>query len=71
MAHMVNDKPQGGYAKHAPYGLDAFKLNLPALTGGIRALCNGLLSAGAQMNSALVAVMDFLDAAALLCATGR
>jgi hypothetical protein len=31
MAELVNAKPQGGYAKHAPYRLDAFKLNLPAL----------------------------------------
>jgi hypothetical protein len=31
MARLVNARPQGGYAKHAPYRLDAFKLNLPAL----------------------------------------
>ncbi len=34
MARTVNAKPQGGYAKHAPYRLDAFKLNLPALQRG-------------------------------------
>jgi hypothetical protein len=31
MARLVHAKPQGGYARHAPYRLDAFKLNLPAL----------------------------------------
>jgi hypothetical protein len=31
MGRQINAKPQGGYAKHAPYVLDAFKLNLPAL----------------------------------------
>jgi len=32
MSRVIEAKPQGGYAKHAPYRLDAFKLNLPALT---------------------------------------
>ncbi len=31
MSGLVVARPQGGYAKHAPYRLDAFKLNLPAL----------------------------------------
>ena len=31
MKRMVDEKPRGGYAKHAPYKLDSFKLNLPAL----------------------------------------
>jgi hypothetical protein len=34
MSALVNAKPHGGYAKHAPYRLDAFKLNLPALQAG-------------------------------------
>ena len=31
ISRLVHAKPQGGYAKHAPYRLDAFKLNLPVL----------------------------------------
>ena len=31
MSALVVARPQGGYAKHAPYMLDAFKLNLPVL----------------------------------------
>jgi len=31
MERLVNEKPRGGYARHAPYRLDSFKLNLPAL----------------------------------------
>jgi hypothetical protein len=31
MSRLVDEKPQGGYARHAPYRLDAFKLNLAAL----------------------------------------
>lgn len=31
MSDLVNARPRGGYARHAPYGLDAFKLDLPAL----------------------------------------
>jgi outer membrane protein assembly factor BamD (BamD/ComL family) len=31
MARLVDEKPRGGYARHAPYRLDSFKLNLPAL----------------------------------------
>jgi hypothetical protein len=34
MSRLVNEKPQGGYARHAPYRLDAFKLNLAALQAG-------------------------------------
>ncbi len=31
MSRLIDARPQGGYAKHAPYRLDAFKLNLPDL----------------------------------------
>lgn len=34
MERLVNEKPRGGYARHAPYRLDNFKLNLPALQTG-------------------------------------
>jgi hypothetical protein len=34
MSRMVTARPQGGYAKHAPYRLEAFKLNLAALQSG-------------------------------------
>jgi hypothetical protein len=34
MQRLLSAKPRGGYAKHAPYSLEPFRINLPALRQG-------------------------------------